>query len=108
MFAGKTEGGCMKTIIVNEEVRKGLMEIRCSCMGWRNREWVRSFCDNIYKQETMTYNQFKAYRGLLRKAENQYKLPSRSYSGRSRELSTNDGWGYLGELADYGSGYYDC
>jgi len=98
----------MKTIIVDEEIRKGLMKIKYECIGWRNSEWVRSFCENVSKQETMTYNQLKAYRGLLHKVDNQYRLPSRSYSNRSRELSTNDGWGYQGELADYGSGYYDC
>lgn len=97
----------MKTIIVDEEIKKGLMKIKQGCMGWRNSGWVVSFCENISKQETMTYNQFKAYRGLLHKAENQYKLLSRSYGNRSRELSMNDGWGYQGDLADYGSGYYD-
>lgn len=98
----------METIVVDEEIRKGLMKIKNGCIGWRNSEWVRSFCDNIYKQETMTYNQLKAYKGLLHKAVNQYKLPSRSRSSRSRELSANDGWGYQGDLADYGRGYYDC
>lgn len=98
----------MKTIIVTEEIRKGLEKIKYGCIGWRNSEWARDFCENVSKQETMTYNQLKAYRGLLHKAENQYRLPSRSYSPRDRELSTDDGWGYLGELADYGSGYYDC
>lgn len=98
----------MKTIFVNDEIRKGLEKIKHGCIGWRNSAWVRSFCENVSKQETMTYDQLKAYRGLLHKAENQYRLPSRSYSGRDRELSTDDGWGYLGELADYGSGYYDC
>lgn len=98
----------MKTIIVDEEIIKGLMKIKNGCIWWSNREWVRSFCENVSKQETMTYNQLKAYRGLLHKADNQYKLPSRSYSNRSRELSTNDGWGYQVDLADYGSGYYDC
>ena len=99
----------MKTIIVTEEIREGLMKIKYGCIGWRNSEWVVSFCENVSKQETMTYNQLKAYRGLLHKAENQYKLPSRSYSNcRERELYTDGGWGYLGELADYGSGYYEC
>lgn len=97
----------MKTIIVDEEIKKGLMKIKQGCMGWRNSEWVVSFRENISKQETMTYNQLKTYRGLLHKAENQYKLPSRIYSNRSRELFANDGWGYQGDLADYGSGYYD-
>ena len=97
----------METIIVDEEIKKGLMKIKHDCIGWRNSEWVRSFCENVSKQETMTYNQLKAYRGLLHKANNQYKLPSRSHSSRNRELSTNDGWGYQGDLADYGRGYYD-
>lgn len=98
----------MKTIIVNEEIKEGLMKLRYECTGWRNSAWVRSFCENVSKQETMTFKQWQAYRGLLHKAENQYRLPSRSYSNRDRELSTNDGWGYQGDLADYGSGYYDC
>lgn len=103
----------MKTTVVNEEIKEGLMKIKYECIGWRNSEWVKLFCDNVSKQETMTYNQLKAYRGLLHKADNQF-LPyrsyssSRSYSSRDRELSTNDGWGYQGNLADYGSVYYDC
>jgi|SRR5690625_1981825 len=104
----------MKTIIVTEEIRKGLEKIKYGCIGWRNSEWARDFCENVSKQETMTYKQLKAYRELLHKADNQYKLPSRnysnsrSYSSRDRELSTNDGWGYQGDLSNYGSGYYDC
>lgn len=34
-----TSGGCMKTIIVNEEIKEGLKKIKYGCIGWKNSEW---------------------------------------------------------------------
>lgn len=89
----------MNTIIVDEDVRKGLMKIKCGCVGWRNSEWVRSFCENVTKQEDMSVKQWLAYKRMSCKLDNQYK-PSRyddQYSG----------WGDAWDMADSGSGYYD-
>lgn len=42
-------------------------------------------------------------------SSHKYK-PSYRYRGsksRKRELEANDGWGYVSDVSDYGSGYYD-
>ena len=86
-------------IPITQEIKNKLNRISVESICWKNVDWVRSFCENVAKQEDMSIKQWLAYKRMSGKLDNQYKS--------SRYDDQYSGWGDAWDVADSGSGYYD-